>query len=50
MIASRGVPELVGALTLANAALSTFAWLVLTGCATMIYLGAIARPGDAEDH
>jgi hypothetical protein len=45
MVTTRGVPELVGALTLADATLSTLGWVVLAGSATMIYLGAMARDG-----
>ena len=48
-IVTRGVPELVGALTLADIALSLLAWYVLAGAATMVYLGAMQHASEVED-
>ena len=48
VIATRGRPELVGALTCADAGLSVLAWYLLAGAATMVYLGAMHRAWEHE--
>lgn len=42
-IAERGTPELIGAMSLAQIAITLLAWFLLAGAATLAFLGAVAE-------